>query len=62
MGANDKLAAALHPRIFTCEDCGTQWESQAAANECAILDAAEARNARHPAHDRRPERYYLSED
>ena len=46
----------------TCEDCGTPWDVQAAADQCAILDAAETRTARYPARDTRPERYYLSED
>lgn len=31
-----------------CEDCATWWDSRAAADECAILDAAEARDARRP--------------
>lgn len=33
---------------YQCEDCRTPWESQIAADECAILDAAEARDARRP--------------
>ncbi len=56
MGANDKLAAALHPRIFTC-DCGSEYTSAIAAMYCC--DPA----APGPADDdHRPERYYLSED
>lgn len=34
----------MHP----CIDCGTTWESSRAASECAVLDAAEARQARRP--------------
>jgi hypothetical protein len=33
---------------FACEDCGTVWSSLTAANECAILDAADQRAARRP--------------
>lgn len=33
---------------YQCDDCRTVWESQSAASECAILDAAEARDARRP--------------
>ena len=55
MGANDKLAAALHPRIFTC-DCGSEYTSAIAAMYCC--DPA----APGPADDDRPPRYYLSED
>lgn len=33
---------------YQCEDCRTPWESQLAADECATLDAAEARDARRP--------------
>lgn len=36
--------ADMHP----CEDCGTAWPSQRAADECATLDAAETRAARRP--------------
>lgn len=32
-----------------CEECRTPWDSLSAANECATLDAAEAREARRPA-------------
>ena len=31
---------------YPCEDCSTVWESRRAADECAILDAAETRAAR----------------
>lgn len=34
--------------MHRCEDCGTDWESSRAASECAVLDAAEARQARRP--------------
>lgn len=34
----------MHP----CTDCGTAWESSRAADECAVLDAAETRAARRP--------------
>lgn len=34
----------MHP----CEDCRTPWPSRRAADECATLDAAEARAARRP--------------
>lgn len=38
-----------------CPDCSTPWDSQAAADECAVLDAAEARDARRPnPHTTRP--------
>lgn len=33
---------------YQCDDCRTVWDSQSAASECAILDAAEARDARRP--------------
>jgi hypothetical protein len=33
---------------YQCEDCTTPWPSLKAANECAILDAIEARQARRP--------------
>lgn len=33
---------------YQCEDCRTPWGSQLAANECATLDAIEARDARRP--------------
>lgn len=33
---------------YQCEDCGTHWDARVAADECATLDAAEARNARRP--------------
>lgn len=33
---------------YQCEDCTTPWPSLKAANECAILDAAETRQARRP--------------
>lgn len=49
MGANDKLAATFHPEpapAHICDDCGAIWTAKAAADECAILDAAEARRAR----------------
>lgn len=36
--------------MIPCEDCGTPWESTAAANECAILDAAETRACVNPDH------------
>ena len=31
--SNDKLAATLHPRIFTC-DCGAEYTSAVAAMFC----------------------------
>lgn len=33
---------------YQCGDCRSVWESQAAADECFILDGEEARNARRP--------------
>lgn len=33
---------------YQCEDCRTVWDSQRAADECATIDAAEARDARRP--------------
>lgn len=33
---------------YECSDCRTPWESSRAADECSILDAAEARQARRP--------------
>ena len=34
------------PAEFLCRDCGASWKVQLAADECEILDVAEARNAR----------------
>lgn len=31
---------------YECGDCGTTWDSRAAADECSILDTIEAREAR----------------
>jgi hypothetical protein len=55
MGANDKVAATLHPDpeptpVHPCRDCGAIWTSKSAADECEILDAAEARQARRERH------------
>lgn len=33
---------------MTCEECGAEWDSRAAADECATLDTIEAREARRP--------------
>lgn len=50
MGASEKVAATFHPDTdgasYPCPDCGTPWTSQSSADECAFLDAVEARNAR----------------
>lgn len=35
-----------------CEECGTGWNTLTAANECAIIDATEARQTR-AAHTKR---------
>lgn len=31
---------------FPCRDCGSPWTSKSAADECEILDAVEAKQAR----------------
>ena len=37
---------------YPCQECGYVWDSTQAASECAILDAAEARQT-HRAHTKR---------
>lgn len=45
----EKHAAAYHgSETHTCPDCGANWASVTAANECELLDQIEARNARRP--------------
>ena len=57
MGANDKLAAALHPHVFTC-DCGSEYTSAIAAMYCCDPAAPGPADTHH---DHRPERYYPSD-
>lgn len=33
---------------YQCSECGSWWPSRTARDECAILDAVEARDARRP--------------
>jgi hypothetical protein len=41
MGANDKLAATLHPN-YACESCTCTYPSYLAALDCADQDALES--------------------
>lgn len=39
---------------YICEECGTGWNTITAADECATIDVAEARQLRAAAKKRKP--------
>lgn len=45
---SNKFEATFHGIEHDCTDCGTTWPAKAAADECALLEQIEARNARRP--------------
>ena len=53
----DVVDRPLVPRTFTCDFCGEEWRNPISAAMCCDMAAP---NTLHD--DRRPERYYLSED